>query len=150
MAVDVMTETVISRPRTEVAAYACDPDHATQWYANISEVRWKSAKPLEVGSLVEFTAEFLGRRLVYTYEIAEFVPGRRLVMRTADGPFPMVTTYEFTDAGPDATRMVLRNAGTPGGFAKLASRGMERAMRSANEKDLRRLKALLETSAPAR
>jgi hypothetical protein len=144
MDVDVATGIVIDRPRTEVAAYACDPDHATEWYANITEVRWKSPKPLAVGSLVEFTAKFLGRRLVYTYDIAEFVPGTRLVMRTADGPFPMVTTYEFTDAGAEATRMILRNAGTPGGFAKIAARGMERAMRSANKKDLQRLKATLE------
>jgi uncharacterized membrane protein len=144
MDVDVVTEIVIDRPRDDVAAYACDPDHATEWYANITEVTWKSPKPVAVGSLVEFVAKFLGRRLVYTYEIVEFEPGVRFVMRTADGPFPMVTTYEFFDAGIDATRMVLRNAGTPGGFAKIAARGMEKAMRSANEKDLRRLKAVLE------
>jgi uncharacterized protein YndB with AHSA1/START domain len=150
MDVDVTTEIVIDRPRAEVAAYACDPDHATEWYANITEVRWKSPKPVAVGSFVEFTAKFLGRRLVYTYEIAELVPGSRLVMRTADGPFPMVTTYEFADVGADSTRMILRNAGTPGGFAKIAARGMERAMRSANEKDLQRLKAVLEESSSDR
>jgi len=144
MRVDVVTETVIDRPRAEVAAFACDPDRATEWYANISEVRWVSQRPLVVGSLVEFTARFLGRRLVYTYEMAERVPGSRLVMRTADGPFPMQTTYEFADAGTDATRMTLRNTGIPGGFARLVARGMERAMRSANEQDLRRLKAVLE------
>jgi uncharacterized protein YndB with AHSA1/START domain len=144
MDVDVVTEIVIDRPREEVATYASDPDHATEWYANINQVTWKSPKPLAVGSLVEFVAKFLGRRLVYTYEVVEWAPGVRLVMRTADGPFPMVTTYEFFDVGTDATRMMLRNAGTPGGFAKIAARGMEKAMRSANEKDLSRLKAVLE------
>ena len=99
MDVDVTTEITIDRPRAEVAEYTCDPDHATEWYANITDVKWKSPKPLAVGSLVEFTAKFLGRRLVYTYEIAELVPGTRFVMRTADGPFPMVTTYEFSDVG---------------------------------------------------
>lgn len=146
MDVDVTTEVTIDRPRSEVAEYTCDPDHATEWYANIMDVSWKSPKPLAVGSLVEFTAKFLGRRLVYTYEIAEIVPGTRFVMRTADGPFPMVTTYEFSDVGAEATRMTLRNHGTPAGFAKIAARGMERAMRSANEKDVQRLKAVLEAS----
>lgn len=149
MDVDVTTEIIIDRRRSEVAEYACEPNHATDWYANITEVNWKSPKPLTVGSLVEFTARFLGRRLVYTYEIAELVPGTRFVMRTADGPFPMVTTYEFSDVGAEATRMTLRNSGTPGGFAKIAARGMERAMRSANEKDLQRLKAILEASRTA-
>lgn len=74
------------------------------------------------------------------------MPRTRLVMRTADGPFPMVTTYEFTDAGTASTRMTLRNTGTPAGFAKIAAGVMERAMRSANDKDLRRLKAVLEPS----
>ncbi len=84
---------------------------------------------------------------MYTYEIAELVPGTRFDMRTADGPFPMVTTtYEFSEVGAEATRMTLRNAGTPGGFAKIAARGMQRAMRSANEKDLQRLKAILDAS----
>ncbi len=31
MRVDVVTETVIGRPRQEVAAFACDPDRATEW-----------------------------------------------------------------------------------------------------------------------
>jgi uncharacterized protein YndB with AHSA1/START domain len=146
MNVEVTTEIVIDRPRAKVAEYACEPDHATEWYTNITEVNWKSTKRLTVGSLVEFTARFLGRRLVYTYEIVELVPGNRLVMRTADGPFPMVTTYEFSDVGTEATRMTLRNAGTPAGFAKIAARGVQRAMRSANEKDLQRLKAVLEAS----
>ena len=150
MDVDVTTEITIDRPRSAVAEDTRDPDHVTEWYANITEVRGKSPKPLAVGTLVEFTARFLGRRLVYTYEIAELVPGTRFVMRTADGPFPMVTTYELSDVGAEATRMTLRNAGTPGGFAKIAARGMERAMRSANEKDVQRLQAVLEASASHR
>jgi hypothetical protein len=81
---------------------------------------------------------------VYTYEVAELVPGTRFVMRTADGPFPMVTTDDFFDIGAESTRMTLRNAGTPGGFARIACRGIERAMHSANEKDLQRPKAVLE------
>ena len=144
MAVDVRTETVIERPRDEVAAYAADPDTATAWYENIKAIEWRTRPPLTVGSAIRFEAEFFGRRLAYTYEIREYVPGERLVMRTADGPFPMETTYTWEDAGPAATRMTLRNRGEPSGFARVGAPLMAQAMRRANRKDLARLKDLLE------
>lgn len=143
MPVDVLTSVEIARPRAEVAAYAADPDNATQWYENIRSVEWRTAPPLAVGSRVAFVASFLGRRLAYTYEVLELVPGDRLVMSTAQGPFPMTTTYAWADS-PTGTSMTLRNTGEPSGFARVGAPMLARAMRRANEKDLRRLKEILE------
>ena len=145
MAVDVRTEIRIDRTRGDVAAFASDPDRAPQWYANIKEVTWKSPKPLAVGSQIEFVAEFLGRRLVYTYEVEEHVPGERFVMATAEGPFPMRTTYTWRDAPGGGTAMELRNTGEPSGFKALGMPFMKLAMKRENRKDLRRLKELLES-----
>jgi hypothetical protein len=143
MPVDVTTEIRIDRPRREVAVFASDPDNATAWYENIKAVEW-SERPLAEGSKIEFVAEFLGRRLTYTYEVTDHAPGERLVMSTADGPFPMETTYTWEDAGDGATLMTLRNRGDPAGFSRVAAPLMTRAIRRANEKDLRRLKEILE------
>ena len=147
MSVDVLTETVIDRPVRDVAAYASDPTNAPRWYANIETVTWQTPPPAAVGSRMTFVARFLGRRLEYTYEIAELVEGARLVMRTQEGPFPMETTYVFAEAGPGATRMALRNRGEPAGFSKLVGPLMAPAMRRANRKDLAALKRLLESAA---
>ena len=93
--VDVLTETVIRRPVAEVAAFAGDPANAPEWYANIDSVEWRTPPPMVAGSRLAFVARFLGRRLAYTYEVAELVIGERLVMRTAVGPFPMESTYTW-------------------------------------------------------
>jgi len=144
MAVDVRTQIDIDRPREEVAAFAADPDNAPRWYVNIKQVTWKTPRPLEVGSQFEFVAEFLGRRLQYTYEVKDHVPGERFVMETAEGPFPMRTTYTWTYAPGEGTTMELRNDGEPSGFKAIAAPLMKLAMKRENRKDLRRLKALLE------
>jgi len=143
--VDVAVETVIHRRRPEVAAYAADPDNAPAWYVNIKGVQWKTPRSLELGSQFEFTAAFLGRTLTYTYEVVEFEPDRRFVMRTAEGPFPMETTYEWSDVTTDSTRMTLRNRGEPSGFSAIVAPMMARAMKRANTKDLKLLKEILES-----
>jgi uncharacterized protein YndB with AHSA1/START domain len=142
--VDVLTETVIRRPVAEVAAFAGDPSHAPRWYANIDSVEWQTPPPVAVGSRMAFVARFLGRRLAYTYEVAELVPGERLVMRTADGPFPMETTYTWASA-TGGTRMTLRNRGRPAGFSAWVAPFLAGAMRRANRKDLAALRAVLES-----
>jgi len=146
MPVDVETKIEIDRPRNEVAAYASDPDNATAWYENIERVEWQTERPFAVGSRVAFVARFLGRRLDYIYQVEELVPGERVVMRTADGPFPMETTYIWTETAAGGTSMTLRNRGEPSGFSKVAAPMMATAMRRANRKDLVRLKQILETT----
>ncbi|MCB9234950.1 MAG: SRPBCC family protein [Bacteroidia bacterium] len=143
--VDILTEILIDRPLAMVAEYAAHPDHAPAWYVNIKTAEWKTPPPLAVGSQVAFVAHFLGRRLAYTYEIKELIPHQKLVMATAQGPFPMQTTYTWQAVGPNQTRMTLRNAGMPSGFSRLFAPMMARAMRKANQKDLILLKKILES-----
>ena len=144
MPVDVDTHIEIARARLEVAAYAANPDNATSWYENIKAVEWRTAPPLRVGSRIAFVASFLGRRIEYTYEVREHEQGERFVMSTAEGPFPMETTYTWQDLPSGATRMSLRNRGEPRGFAKVTGPLTAQAIRRANRKDLQRLKTILE------
>jgi hypothetical protein len=144
--VDLRTAIMIRCPIEKVSNYAADPSNAPEWYVNIEAVNWKTEPPPQVGSRVEFVARFLHRRLRYTYEIVELVPAETLVMQTAEGPFPMETSYSWTSPGHAATTMTLRNRGEPSGFSELVSPLMATAMRRANQKDLHRLKSLLESA----
>ncbi len=145
MKVDVETSTIIDKPRAKVAKFASNPANAPKWYANIESVEWKKSQPLVLGSLVTFVAHFLKKRIAYTYEIVELIPLERLVMRTAEGPFPMETTYTWESLSSGSTRMTLRNRGEPSGFARIAGPMVTRSIRKANEKDLASLKEILES-----
>ncbi|MBT2689405.1 SRPBCC family protein [Bacillus sp. ISL-47] len=142
--VDVLTGITIKSPISQVSEYAANPDHAPEWYENIKSVEWKTPKPLKLGSQIAFRAEFLGRELAYVYEIAEFIPEKKFVMKTANGPFPMETIYKWEAINENHTRMTLRNIGNPNGFSRIMSLFMAPMMRRANMKDLKKIKAILE------
>jgi hypothetical protein len=142
--IDVLTEVIINAPVAKVSDYASNPDNAPSWYVNIKSVEWKTPKPAVVGTRVAFLAQFLGRKLSYVYEFTEFTPGIKLVMRTAEGPFPMETTYTWHLVDEHTTHMSLRNRGIPKGFSKLFTPFIKTMIRKANHKDLRKLKDILE------
>jgi uncharacterized protein YndB with AHSA1/START domain len=96
MAVDIRAEVLINRPRDEVAAYATDPKNDPIWIGGIVEAIVLTDPPFGVGTRVQRAAMFLGRRMEYTPEVVEYVPGSKVVM-TADKPFAMTITYAFTD-----------------------------------------------------
>ncbi len=142
--VDVTSEIEVARPRTEVAAYAIDPDNAAEWSASVTAVQWLTPPPLSVGSRLAFTSRLLGSPLEYAYEVRELEPEVRFVMATDEGPFPMETTYAWRDAPGGTTVMTLRSHGEPAGFSKVSAPLVARAVARAGRKDLRRLKQILE------
>lgn len=144
--VNVKTVVEISRPINVVSVFAMNPDNAPKWYVNIKSAEWLTQKPLSVGTKVAFKAEFLGKKLSYTYAFTEVVPNAKLVMQTHEGPFPMKTTYIFEAVSQNETRMTLINKGEPTGFSKIFTPIMSFMMKSANNKDLLKIKSILENN----
>lgn len=142
--IDVSTEIDINCSRDKVAEYSANPDNAPKWYVNIKGAKWKTPKPLQVGSQIVFKARFMGKALVYIYEIAEYAAEQKMVMKTLMGPFPMETIYTWKSIDGNITRMILQSKGSPEGFSKLLTPLFSFAIRKANNKDLQRLKQIIE------
>jgi hypothetical protein len=143
MSTDVEVETIVERPRPEVARYAMDWRNDREWIGALSDVRLVTGEPFGVGSQVERVGSFLGKRIEYVNEVVELDPGARLVMRSVKAPFPMTVVYEFEDVG-EGTRMRIRTQGDASGFYRVAGPMLARAVRRGVERDLRRLKQVLE------
>ena len=139
-----VTSTIgIEKPLKVVVDYARNPENAPEWYVNIESAEYKTAKPLRVGSQIAFVASFGGRKLYYVYQI-ESLSDLELIMRTTDGPFEMKTTYRWESTSSNSTKMSINNEGNPTGFSKLFSPFMSFMMRRATNKDLKKLKSILE------
>jgi hypothetical protein len=143
---DVTVETLIRRPRGEVAGFATDWRNDPRWIRALTDVRLETDEPFGAGSQVARVASFLGRRMEYVNEVAELVPGERLVMRSVKAPFPMTVTYRWADA-PGGTVMSIRAQGDATGFYRMAGPALSLAVRRGIKGDLEQLKRVLEAGA---
>jgi len=142
--IDVSTEIDINCSKAKVAEYSANPDNAPKWYVNIKAAKWKTPRPLQVGSQIVFKTKFLGKLLVYIYEISEYAAEQKMVMKTIIGPFPMETIYTWKSIDGNITRMSLQSKGNPGGLSKLLTPLLSFAIKRANNKYLQRLKEIIE------
>ncbi len=144
---EVTAETVINRPRADVASFAMNPDNDPRWIGGISHARSLTDPPLARGTRVERVAKFLGKRIEYVNEVVEYDPLGMLVMRSVSGPFPMTIRYQFEE-GPGGTLARIQVQGEAGGFFKVAGPVLALMVKRNVTKDLRTLKQLLESGAP--
>ena len=142
MSIDVTAEITITRPRSDVARFATDPDNDPTWISGIVEARTVTEPPFGVGTKVARVAKFLGKRMHYTPEVVEYEPESLVVMRT-DKPFDMAITYRFEDEG-EGTRVVLRILGEGSGFFKLVTPLLAGRVKKNISRDLAVLKRLME------
>jgi carbon monoxide dehydrogenase subunit G len=142
MSTDVHVEIAIEKPRAEVAAFMFDPANDALWTTGVVDVKPLTDGRLRVGSKVERTSKFLGRKLAYQYEVVEADDDRSVVMRV-EQPFPMLIRYELKDE-PGGTRASIHARGDAGGFYKLAAPLLNRMVRRSITSDLETLKEYLE------
>jgi hypothetical protein len=144
MATDVRVELEIRRPRTEVAAFMFDPKNDATWTTGVVDVRPLTSGRLRVGSRVERTSKFLGRKFAYEYEVVD-ADADHLVAMHVEEPFPMHIRYELKDAEDGrGTIAAIHATGEAGGFYRLAAPLLNRMVRRSISNDLKALRDHLE------
>ena len=142
--IDVTVKVDIARSREAVAAFAMEAENDPKWIGGISSAERLTPPPTGVGTRVERVASFRGKRIEYVMDVIDHVPGKKIVLKTVKGPFPMEVTYAFEDRD-GGTRAYIRVAGDPGGFYRLAGPLIARGVKKNVGRDLKNLKRLLES-----
>jgi hypothetical protein len=142
--VAVTTDIVINLPREKVAEFATNPDTVYLWYAPIRSVEWQSPPPLQVGSKLAVTIEWFGLLLQNSFQVVEYIPGQKLIVRSVNEIFQLEITLGWHAIDGRTTRMTIRSRGLPVGFSKVLTPLIAWVVKRINHRDLKFLKRLLE------
>jgi uncharacterized membrane protein len=142
----VETSVHIDRPSDEVFAFISNFENNPQWQSGQIEARFTSDGPLRVGSTYDQVAKFLGRRIISTFEVLEYEPGRRVKASSTSGSFPITFTRMVEPAGDGADVSAVIE-GDSSGFFKLAEPLLARMVQRSVDTDYRNLKNIMESYA---
>ena len=135
---------LVSRPRDEVFAFVADARNRPQWDESVDSEELTSPEPIGVGTTLRTKLRSMGREYVYTWEVVEHDPPRRMRIESTSGPFPTALTYELSDTAGD-TAVHFSVAGHPDGLLRLLQPLIARNTQKNLDRGFERLKQLLES-----
>lgn len=148
----VEEEIIIQRPPEDVFAFTTAPENDRLWSSTAVERRVESDGPIQVGTRIKAVDKFLGRRIESTFEVTEHEPNRRSAIKFVSGPVRAEGTYTFEPAsGGTRFRWTLQAPPGLGGLylGRVTDPLVTRIFRRRLQRDLRRLKEVMEGAKPA-
>jgi uncharacterized membrane protein len=141
------TEQVIERPASDIWSYAADIVRHPEWM-NVTNPRLMRGTGADAGSRGRERLALGPFKWDVEFEVAEAVPGRRIVWRSVAGaPFDIEISLDLDAAGPTSTRASYGAAIELHGLWRLLSPLLAAEGKAGPERELRRLKENLERSA---
>ena len=146
----VIDETVvIARPPAEVFDFLMRAENLPRWDSSMLECVQVGSGVVTVGTRYRGASTVLGRRIEWTTEVVEFVPGARAASRSVEGPLTFTVSYEVS-AAPAGTTLRYRLAaesGLGGAFGRAMEPIVQRAQTKVVRANLDKLVRLLEQRA---
>lgn len=136
-------EIFINRVPEDVFAFVFEPANAAKWQEGVVLAEFTSEGPLGMGSTWRNVSKMIGREIDLEFEVTDYDPPHRLCYTSISGPVQTKTcvTFESQNGG---TLMTFSGEGKPSGFLKMAEGILRKRLESQFEKNLNKLKALLE------
>ena len=118
----VTADIEIEHPSEAVFEYLANFENNPYWQRGMREARFTSEPPLRVGSTYDQVARFLGRRIVSSFEVVEFDPGRSITIATVASSFPIRVTRRVEPLESGRSRVTAEISGDaervlPAGYA---------------------------------
>jgi uncharacterized membrane protein len=142
----VETHTVINRPVEEVFAVLSNVENNPKWLSVFQEVTKTSPGPIGVGTTWHVVLKALGQRIEGDVEVVEYEANRIYVQKSKAGPVPVEIRQTCAPVA-GGTRVNFALKAEPGSFFKLAEPLVKSFGQRSIEKDLAKLKDLMEAHA---
>ena len=146
----VIDETVvIARPVGEVFDFLTLAENLPRWDSSVLECVQVGSGPVTVGTRYRGASRIVGRRIEWTTEVTEFVPGVRMTSRSVEGPLTFTVSYEVSScpAGTTLRYRLAAESGLGGAFGRALEPIVERAQTKVVRTNLDKLASLLEQRA---
>jgi uncharacterized protein YndB with AHSA1/START domain len=132
----------IARPVEEVFSFVTDTTNDPQWHTDVIDATKISDGPIGKGTAFSVVIKFMGKK-EGRWDIVEFEPNRREVIKVTAKPVSPTLTYRFEQAN-GGTRFSRRIDLEPTGFFKVMKGMMRRMMEKGNAGYLANLKNVLD------
>jgi hypothetical protein len=133
----------IHRPLAHVFDFVSSSDNDFEWqYGTLASGR-TSEGAAAVGGSFRSVGHLMGRRMVSTFEITEYVSNLQYGFRSLTGPLVSHTLYTLKGSA-GRTRIQIDTQASPADGERLSRRGMERYMKKELKDNLAMLKTIME------
>ena len=133
----------INRPQQEVFDYLSDPANDSEWQSSTISSEWTSEGPPGVGSTLNQSIKFMGRKFESGSEVTAWDPPNHYAQKTTGGPIPFEVNLKFA-AEENGTRVTVTGTAETGGFFKLAEGVVGKQLQKQVGSDFDNLKVVME------
>jgi uncharacterized membrane protein len=146
----VIDETVvIARPAGEIFDFLMVAENLPRWDSSMVECVQVGGGAVTVGTRYRGASKILGRRIEWTTEVTEYVPGVRATSKSVEGSLTFTVSYEVSalPAGASLRYRLEAESGLGGAFGRAMEPIVQRAQTKVVRANLDTLAGLLERRA---